>query len=133
MAARAGEGSPYAHGISVGIDSGPMICGSIGSRVASRLDYTVLGDVVNNAARLQATAKKGQILINAALRRRLEGGFECEVVPGQTAQVYDVRRRISESPPISSAETVLMDDESRLDESHERSSTGGDLATPLPA
>src|SRR5262249_37312806 len=81
MAARAGEGSPYAHGIVVGVDSGPLISGSIGSRVASRLDYTVLGEVVNNASRLQAGAQKGQILINAALYQRVEGMFECEAVP----------------------------------------------------
>ncbi len=50
MAERAGPRSPYAHGVSIGVDSGSMICGSIGSRVVSRLDYTVLGEVVNNAA-----------------------------------------------------------------------------------
>ena len=85
MAARAGEGSPYAHGISAGVDSGPMICGSIGSRVASRLDYTVLGAVVNNAARLQSMAHKGQILVNAALCHRIEGVFQCQpVTMGET-------------------------------------------------
>ncbi len=115
MAARAGEGSPYAHGISVGVDSGAMICGSIGSRVASRLDYTVLGEVVNNAARLQSAAQKGQILISAALRRRVEGVFECEpageyTLPGQLepVPVYNVVRRVVTDGPIVSAETVLM-------------------------
>jgi class 3 adenylate cyclase/tRNA A-37 threonylcarbamoyl transferase component Bud32 len=118
MAVRAGKHSPYAHGISVGIDSGAMISGSIGSRVVSRLDYTVLGDVVNQAARLQQSAvAQGRILVTEPVAQKLEATFVCELagaVPlrgrGDAVPVYDVTHRlVVETTPISAAETILMD------------------------
>jgi len=47
--------------ITVGINSGELLAGSVGSK--RRLEYTVLGDTVNVAARLQGKAQPGQILI----------------------------------------------------------------------
>jgi len=41
-----------------------MISGNIGSASLRRLDYTVIGDTVNTAQRLQSVAGPGQILIN---------------------------------------------------------------------
>jgi len=122
LAGRAGPRSPYAHGVSIGLDSGSMICGSIGSRVVSRLDYTVLGEVVNNAARLQhSRAVPGQILIREPVRRLLGTAFECEPVGRQTLPgsaepvlLYNVIQRSPDEGPMSAAETVLMDgDDSR--------------------
>ncbi len=44
--------------VSIGIKSGEMISGNIGSVTLKRLDYTVIGDTVNTAARFQDAAKK---------------------------------------------------------------------------
>jgi class 3 adenylate cyclase len=53
-----------ASSIGVGVNSGTVIAGTLGGE--GRLDYTVLGDAVNIAQRLQSQASGGEILISAA-------------------------------------------------------------------
>jgi len=66
--------------VSIGIDSGEMICGNIGSAKLRRLDYTVIGDVVNTAQRLQGKAKAGQILISESSWKKVKESFICKPV-----------------------------------------------------
>jgi len=66
--------------LSIGINSGEMISGNIGSANLRRLDYTVIGDVVNTAQRLQSTAKHGQILINEHSYNKVKESFNCQKV-----------------------------------------------------
>jgi adenylate cyclase len=57
----------------VALNSGPVMVGDIGS--AQRVDYTVLGNAVNVAARLEAAvAEPGQIVVGAATRDLLPDG-----------------------------------------------------------
>jgi adenylate cyclase len=53
-AARAekGDANDKAFRVGIGIASGPMVCGTIGS--PSRLEFTVIGDTVNAAARIES-------------------------------------------------------------------------------
>jgi len=64
--------------ISIGINSGEMISGNIGSASLKRLDYTVIGDTVNTAQRLQSAAKANQIVISEAVYHQIKESFKCE-------------------------------------------------------
>jgi class 3 adenylate cyclase len=100
MAFRGGEQPPYNHGVCIGLASGELVSGSIGARALGRLDYTVLGEVVNTAARLAGVAQRGQILITEELRGRVGGDFLCtalgmHALPGvpEPLMVHDVLDR----------------------------------------
>jgi class 3 adenylate cyclase len=66
--------------ISIGINSGEMISGNIGSASLRRLDYTVIGDTVNIAQRLQSVACANQIAINESAYQKLKESFNCRPV-----------------------------------------------------
>jgi adenylate cyclase len=66
--------------VSIGINSGEMISGNIGSASLKRLDYTVIGDAVNLAQRLQSTAKAGQIIITEDVYEMAKESFKCEKI-----------------------------------------------------
>lgn len=66
--------------VSIGINSGEMISGNIGSASLRRLDYTVIGDTVNTAQRLQSAAAPGQILISSGSYEKVKESFNCSKV-----------------------------------------------------
>ena len=66
--------------VSIGINSGEMISGNIGSASLRRLDYTVIGDAVNIAQRLQAAAAEGQIIISETSFEKVKESFNCKKV-----------------------------------------------------
>lgn len=74
------EGNGYTPRISIGINCGEMVSGNIGSATLRRLDYTVIGDAVNLAQRLQSVAKANQILISKEIYDRVKESFSCRGV-----------------------------------------------------
>lgn len=58
----------------IGVNCGDAVVGNIGSDF--RMDYTAIGDTVNTAARLEANAKAGQILISEFVYEKLKGRIE---------------------------------------------------------
>jgi adenylate cyclase len=72
--------SGYMPHVSIGINSGEMVTGNIGSSTLRRLDYTVIGDAVNVAARLQSAAKISQILITEDSFGKVSESFICNKI-----------------------------------------------------
>lgn len=66
--------------VSIGINSGEMISGNIGSSTLRRLDYTVIGDVVNTAQRLQSVAGENQIVIAEGAYEKVKQSFNCKSI-----------------------------------------------------
>jgi ABC-type transport system substrate-binding protein/class 3 adenylate cyclase len=69
--ARAWQADPLA--VRVGINTGPVVLGQIGA--GARIEYAAFGDAVNVAARLQARAAPGSVLVAQPTRRMVEGLF----------------------------------------------------------
>lgn len=65
-------------GFGVGVNVGPAVVGNVGCDF--RMDFTAIGDTVNTAARLEANAKKGQVLISDVLYERLKDRIEVNEV-----------------------------------------------------
>lgn len=61
----------YSPEVSSGVHMGRVIAGPVGAPSLGRLDFTVIGDVVNTAARLQRLAKPGEVVVTADVRRGL--------------------------------------------------------------
>ena len=65
--------------IRIGINSGNAMAGEIGS--INKKEYTVLGDTVNTASRLESSvAKPGSVVIGANTHAMVEGLFECRAL-----------------------------------------------------
>ncbi len=83
--------------VSIGINSGEMISGNIGSASLRRLDYTVIGDTVNTSQRLQSAAGPNQIVINEISYEKVKESFNCRKVgeaslknKSNTMNIYEV-------------------------------------------
>ena len=80
-------------GMGIGVNTGQVIAGTLGG--SGRLEYTVLGDAVNVAARLQAEAAAGEVLATASTVAAVPGVDAESVGPRQVkgrAEPVDVFR-----------------------------------------
>ena len=93
-----GEGPQSQLGLAVGINSGEAIVGNLGSE--RMMNYTVIGDAVNIAARLEDLAGPGQILIGEATHALVE-----DVVVARKFGEADLRGR---SKPVVAYELVRL-------------------------
>ncbi|HCW08671.1 MAG TPA: adenylate/guanylate cyclase domain-containing response regulator [Cytophagales bacterium] len=70
----------FAPKVAIGINSGEVISGNIGSSTLKRLDFTIIGDVVNTAQRLQTVAGPSQILISENCYEKVKQSFNCKSI-----------------------------------------------------
>ena len=65
-------------GFGVGVNCGTAVVGNIGC--SFRMDYTAIGDTVNTAARLEANAKRGQVLISEEVYQKVKDRVTVEPI-----------------------------------------------------
>ena len=96
----------------IGINAGKVVVGAIGDSL--RLDYTAIGDTTNLAARLEALASPGGILVSSAIKKAAqsfyqfhkEGDFD---IKGKKAPVagYALLGEMKESTPLRERGTTI--------------------------
>mgnify|MGYP003700675903 CR=1 FL=1 len=86
------DGEPFALNIGIGLNTDSVVAGNIGSR--KRMDYTIIGDGVNLAARLESACKQygAGILLSEFTYEQLRGSYRMRpldhvVVKGKTKPV----------------------------------------------
>ncbi len=91
-----GKGEPLS--IHIGINSGPVAFGNIGS--ADYVQYAAIGDATNVAARVCSVAQGGEVVISASTRERLRKPVRVEALPPvkvkgreQSLELFRVVRR----------------------------------------
>lgn len=78
------DGQPYSPQVSIGLNTGEVIRGNVGSATLRRFDFTVIGDVVNTAQRLQSVALPGQTLVTADTNTQIGPNFQRECIGERT-------------------------------------------------
>jgi class 3 adenylate cyclase len=88
--------------VGVGVSTGPMVCGNIGS--TQQMEYTVIGDTVNLAARLTSKAGKSEVWISERTVAALPEDIKCTALEpvemkGKSEPVVPYRVDFADLPP----------------------------------
>lgn len=91
---RNNQGNPLLSSVGIGIHTGPVVAGNIGS--PAKMEYTVIGDTVNLASRLSSLARPGEVLVTDSVVSALRPLIRAEpagnrAIKGKTAPVETFR------------------------------------------
>ena len=105
----------------VGIHVGEVVAAHLGA--GERMQYTVLGDAVNVASRLEGQAEPGSVLVSESLYRRVRDRFEAHEIPpltlkgkSESVRGYRIDGIRSAFAPARETETPFVGREHELEE-----------------
>lgn len=73
--------------IGIGLNNGDVVMGNMGS--VNHMDYTVIGDNINIAARLCGIAQPGQVLVSKTIANEIGDQAKCKTLPPVTVKGKD--------------------------------------------
>ena len=99
--------------IRIGVDTGEVVGGAAPGAHAA--EYTVTGDAVNVAARLQQAAEPGEIVVGASTRRSAAEAFDFAPMPpldlkgkATPVEAWRLMRALPDRPRVRGSETPLV-------------------------
>jgi class 3 adenylate cyclase/tetratricopeptide (TPR) repeat protein len=87
----------------IGIHTGPVVVGTVGNDL--KMDYTAIGDTTNLAARLEALAPPGSVLVSEATYRLVRGRFR--VRPAGPLEVRGKRDPVAAYEVLGASEATM--------------------------